>query len=133
MITAADSSVLLDILGAHPQYGSASANALKHAISEGRVVACPIVWSEVSTVFPNENALVSSMEAIPITFSELDGASAFVAGRLWKKYRDNRGPRTRMLADFLIGAHALERCDRLLTRDLGFFRTYFKDLKIIIP
>lgn len=133
MITAVDTSVLLDILGAHPQYGLASAHALKQAISEGRAVACPIVWSEVSSVFPNDKALVSSMEAIPVTFSELDRASAFVAGRLWKKYRNNRGPRTRMLADFLIGAHALERCDRLLTRDLGFFRIYFKDLKIFTP
>ncbi|MDQ3196513.1 MAG: type II toxin-antitoxin system VapC family toxin [Pseudomonadota bacterium] len=133
MITATDSSVLLDILGADPRYGPASANALKQVVAQGRIVACPIVWSEVSTTFSDERALISSLETIPVAFSELDRASAFVAGKLWEKYRENRGPRTRMLADFLIGAHALERCDRLLTRDSGFFRTYFKNLEIITP
>jgi hypothetical protein len=35
--------------------------------------------------------------------------------------------------DFLVGAHALERADALLTRDRGFYRRYFKGLRIIEP
>ena len=35
--------------------------------------------------------------------------------------------------DFLIGAHAFECADALITRDRGFLRKWFKTLKIIDP
>ena len=37
--------------------------------------------------------------------------------------------RERVVADFLIGAHALLQCGALITRDAGFFRDYFKGLQ----
>ena len=45
-------------------------------------------------------------------------------------------PRTRdkrVVADFLVGAHAQLQTDGLLARDRGFFRTYFKSLRLIQP
>ena len=55
------------------------------------------------------------------------------AGHMQRRFRDRGGRRERVVADFLIGAHALLQSDALVTRDAGFYRDYFKGLKVIVP
>lgn len=46
-------------------------------------------------------------------------------------YRAVGGRRERIIPDFLIGAFAVKQGNRLLTRDRGFYRKYFEDIKIM--
>jgi hypothetical protein len=133
MITAVDSNVLLDVVGADAAYGPASAAALRRVIHEGHLVACEVVWAEVAGSFASASAAQAALELLDLEFSPLTREAALEAGIAWRVYRQHGGTRTRVTADFLIGAHALLQADRLLTRDRGFYRSYFKGLVILDP
>ena len=133
MITAVDTSILLDILGPDPVFGPASANAVRSSMAQGSLVACEIVWAELVANFPSPAATREAMARLDLGFSAVTEESALEAGRLWKQHRKRGGSRSRVVADFLIGAHALHQADRLLSRDRGFYRTYFKRLSVFDP
>ena len=73
------------------------------------------------------------MNTLGAAFSALDRRAALRAGETWHNYRKRGGRRSRVIADFLVGAHASVQADRLLTRDRGFYRVYFPDLTVIDP
>ena len=59
-----------------------------------------------------------------------------VAGKAFQKYANRRqkqkvGSPRRILADFLIGAHAVEKGYGLLTLDYGIYRAAFPKLQIV--
>jgi hypothetical protein len=60
--------------------------------------------------------------------------SAQLAGEMCASYlRRKPRPAGRVLPDFLIGAHAMCLADRLLARDRGYYRDYFKKLRVLEP
>jgi predicted nucleic acid-binding protein len=130
VVTAVDSSVLLDILTVHPAYRVQSEKALRAARQLGSVVACPVVWAEVRAFFPDPRLMESELADAGIFFDPFDQACAEIAGALWREYRNAGGSRERLIPDFLVGAHARVKGGRLLTRDRGFYRRYFHDLQL---
>ena len=72
MITAVDTSVLVDVFVADPAFGLRSHEALAACLTEGRVVASEIVWAELAAVFPAAAAAAAAMERLGIDFAALD-------------------------------------------------------------
>jgi hypothetical protein len=135
MITAVDTNVLVDILEPDPVHGPGSREALRRCLREGSVVACEVVWAEVVTAYGHtQDAALDALTSMGIVYSEMGMEAALQAAKSWYAYRRRRGRgRPRIAADFLIGGHALIQCDRLLTRDSGFYRTYFTPLRVESP
>lgn len=133
MITAIDTTVVLDVLLADPTYGRRSLAALEQAHQFGRVVACEIVWAETAAAFGERADVSDTMEQLGVDWDPIDRDAAIDAGRRWRQYRDAGGPRTRMIADFLVASHAHGHAERLLSRDRGFYRQWFSDVEIVDP
>jgi len=133
VITAVDTSVLLDVFLADPSFGPASQRALRECLASGRVVACAPVWAEVSAAFPRPEDARAALDRLEIVFEDLTPESALRAGALWRAWRAACGGRERVVPDFLIGAHALTQAQRLLTRDRGFYRRWFEGLRVLDP
>jgi hypothetical protein len=134
MRTAVDTSVLLDVLGADPEHGERSREALRVAYRTGALLVCDVVWAEVRAHFEKEDEFRELMHLLGIRFDPLSREAAALAGELWRRYRAaSRSPRARVVADLLVGAHARLQADGLLTRDRGFYRQYFSGLRVIDP
>jgi hypothetical protein len=133
MTTAVDSSVLIDVLTADADFVMSSEAALNEALSAGDVVICDAVVAEVQTALDTRETAMETLNMLGVRYLATTEVAAVRAGHMQRRYRDNGGRRERVVADFLIGAHALMQCDALITRDAGFFREYFKGLKLIVP
>lgn len=133
MITAIDSNVLFDILAPDPRYFEPSVRALGEAANAGSLVICDLVYAELCVHFQRQSDCDQFLRENDIRVEALTREASFLASRLWRSYRQVGGKRTRILSDFLIGAHAQEQASRLLTRDRGFYREVFRSLALIDP
>lgn len=157
MTTGSDTNILLDILFDSAEYAEASTRALRDALSLGPVVICPIVYAELAAQFPSHEELTAFLQDLTIRLVGFEADSLFAAARAWRLYTARRGTtaqcpecgrtfaikcptcsrsiswRQHVIPDFLIGAHALLQTEALLSRDRGYYRTYFPDLRLIVP
>ncbi len=133
MITAVDTSVLLDLFTDDPVFRDRSLAAIRQCLAGGPLIASDVVWAEVVAAFADDEAATQAMGGIPVEYSAVHAGSASRAGSAWRGYRRRGGTRERLVADFLVAAHAMEQADRLLTRDRGFQTRAFAGLTIVDP
>jgi hypothetical protein len=129
---ATDSSVLIDVIGGGPHADGAT-DAIRAALHAGPVVLCEVALAELCTSLQGGSQVLEHLEQVGIVYSAMEPKAALRAGEMQRRYRQRGGNRSRTVADFLIGAHAMMQCDALITRDAGFYRDYFKGLKVIVP
>ena len=129
MITAVDTNVLLDVFVSSAAHHSQSQEWLISAYDRGAILVCDVVYAELVPALGDRSSLDRALGEINATISPIDTAIAYEAGLRWARYRQAGGPRERIIADFLIGAHAGAKADAFLTRDRGFYVTYFPELQ----
>lgn len=131
--TLVDTNVLIDMLGPATKERVWSRDALKKCAAEGDLILNPIIWSELGASPLAETEVMHAFSWLGMKRENLTYEAAFRAGKAHLAYRRAGGQRERTLPDFLIGAHALLRSHRLLTRDAGRYKGYFPSLDIISP
>src|ERR1700687_4710436 len=137
MITAIDTNVFIALWDKDPVLSGAAQTALDSVFSQGTLVVAAPVFAELIAAPGRSEGFVSSfLEETGIAIDWDLGEPVWrSAGRAFKSYAERRrkqrdsGAR-RILADFLIGAHAHTRTYRLLTLDEGIYRTAFPTLTI---
>lgn len=135
--TLVDSNVLIDVLADDPNWAEWSLGKLDQLGREAVLAINPLILAELSPRFERAADLEHALQGLPLKREALPWDAAFLAGQAFKAYRAARGSRdgrSRLpLPDFYIGAHALVRGMRLLTRDPGRYCRYFPSLTIIAP
>lgn len=133
MISALDSSIILDVLTANPRFADSAEQLLRRASAEGRLVVGECVAAEIRPAFRTKDDFPNFLRDWQIDFIPSSLDSSVLAGEHFARHLQRGGRAGRVLPDFLIGAHAFLHADRLLARDRGFFRDYFSQLKVIGP
>lgn len=127
---AVDTSVLLAIFKGEAS-GEKWLELLQSAAASGALIVSSVVYAEIRSFFPSDAACRSALDALDIGHSPLVQESAALAGRIFRVYRNEGGPRTTILPDFLVAAHAAIQATALATEDRGYLRAYFPRIRLL--
>lgn len=128
-----DTNVLLDVVTDDPTWVDWSQQQLNFAALRDRLAINPVVYAEFSSRFRRIEDLDAMLASVEISVADIPRSALFLAGQVFKTYRSRGGPRTSILPDFFIGAHAAVLNAALITRDAGRYRTYFPTIELIAP
>jgi predicted nucleic acid-binding protein len=140
MKVAVYTNIFIWLLSGNQELAPPARDVLERTSREAEVVVSPAVFAELVAGSRSLEEVACFFEEKSITVHwDLDRQVWQEAGLRYAAYtRDRRrersgGPR-RILADFLIGSHALLMAGaNLLTSDTRIFANYFPELRIVTP
>ncbi|MEO0373154.1 MAG: PIN domain-containing protein [Cyanobacteria bacterium P01_A01_bin.17] len=128
-----DSCVLLDLFTDDPNWAEWSEDTLETYSQTNTLYINSIVYTEISIGFKKIEEVEDAVTALDIKVLEMPREALFLTGKVFLKYRKNKGAKTSPLPDFFVGAHAAVSKLGLITRDVNKYRTYFPQVKLIYP
>jgi predicted nucleic acid-binding protein len=128
-----DTHVLIDVLEDDPQWAEWSVAQLRAHSKIHELGINAIVYAELSLAFERLEELDDAVMRLGLRLLEIPRPALFLAGRAFLTYRKAGGPRSNVLADFFIGAHAAVAGVAILTRDARRYTTYFPAVKLLLP
>lgn len=138
MTTSVDTNVFVALWHPDDALNAAAKSALDSEMTRGTLVISPPVFAELLASPRRTESFIDYFlkeSGIGVDW-DIDEPTWRAAGRAFQTYAAGRrtaarsGPR-RILADFLIGAHALRRGYRLLTLDTGLYKSSFPRLTVV--
>jgi predicted nucleic acid-binding protein len=90
-------------------------------------------WARLSVRFSKIEDVEAALPKDMIDREHLPYEAAFLAAKVFSKYKRSGGTRNSALPDFFVGAHAAVAGYELLTRDCRRYRTHFPKLVLISP
>ncbi len=128
-----DSCILLDLFTDDSTWGDWSENILDRYSQTNSLYINSIVYTEISIGFTNIEEVEKAISVLNIKVLEMPREALFLTGKVFLKYRKNKGTKKSPLPDFFIGAHASVSNLDLITRDSAKYKTYFPHVKLIHP
>ena len=128
-----DSNIIFDLLDNDPKWCAWSGAQLQRWIQLDQMAVNAIVYAEISPRYRSESMVDQLLKELKLDFIEIPRSAAFLAGKAHFQYRRRGGPRTSILPDFFIGAHATVARYSILTRDTARYATYFPAVPLITP
>ena len=128
-----DTNVLVDVLQDDPDWAEWSISQLRAQAQVHELTINAIIYAELSLAFATVESLDAVVDQMRLTVADVPRPALFLAGQAFLRYRRAGGGKSKLLADFFIGAHAaVERCP-LLTRDVQRYRAFFPTVELIAP
>ena len=106
-----DTNVLVDVLEDDAEWADWSIRQLRARSNVHRLVINPIVYAELSLTFTTVEALDSAVDELGLAMQELPCAALFLAAKALVQYRRAGSIKSKVLADFFIGANAAVNSD----------------------
>jgi predicted nucleic acid-binding protein len=131
--TLVDTNVLVDILQRDPVWFEWSIDQLALCSMADQLCINPIIYAELAQRYESRLKLDRVLAKLKLGWIELDRDTLYLAAQAFAMDRNRAGTKSNVLADFFIGAQALQHHCKLLTRDPRRYRTYFPSVDLICP
>ena len=133
MLLLVDTNVILDVVEDDSQWATWSQTQLESESLKFELAINPVIYAELSIAYQRIEELEAMLKTARLRLEPIPREALFLAGRIFLKYRRQKGTKTGVLPDFFTGAHAAVAGVPLLTRDVARYSAYFPTLKLIAP